>query len=93
MGEQLKSSKAFFPNRVEQGHITGFFYFGLGIGIMRLTVHEMVRLRVVLGVRVLPRVVRDQQHTVEYESDTIIDKLRGGEPTMTSFVRQDPPAG
>ena len=60
MGEQLKSGKAFFPDGVEERHIPRFFYFGLGIGIVRFAVHEMVRLRVVLGVRVLPGIVRDQ---------------------------------
>merc|ERR1719174_394573 len=92
MSEQLEAREALFPDGVEQSDITGFFYFSLGIGIVRLAVHEVICFGVVLGVRVLPRVVRDQKYGMEYQPYTVVDELRGGESPMATFVGEDPPS-
>ena len=64
MSKELEPRKTLFPDGVEQSDLTSFFYFSLGIGIVRFPVHQMIGFRVVLGVRVLPRVVRNEKYGV-----------------------------
>mmetsp|Transcript_33704 Transcript_33704/g.100063 ORF Transcript_33704/g.100063 Transcript_33704/m.100063 type:complete len:213 (+) Transcript_33704:636-1274(+) len=47
----------------------------LGVGHVRLAVHEVVRLRVVLAVRVLPGEVRDEEQGVQDPPDAVVQRL------------------
>mmetsp|Transcript_138920 Transcript_138920/g.443202 ORF Transcript_138920/g.443202 Transcript_138920/m.443202 type:complete len:213 (+) Transcript_138920:739-1377(+) len=55
-------------------------------------VQDLKDLGVVLAVRILPPEVRHQHERVQHPTDGIIERPVGGEATMATLVRQDPPA-
>eukprot|EP00964_Phaeocystis_antarctica_P136932 scaffold101421_cov69-Phaeocystis_antarctica.AAC.2 len=63
------------------------------VGVVRLAVHQVVRLGVVLRVRELPRVVRHEQARVQHVADRVVQPPRGGEAAVPALVREDPQAG
>ena len=75
VSEELEAREAFFPDGVEQSNVARLLDLRLGVRIVRFSIHEVVRLGVVLGVGVLPGIVRDQEEGVEYESDAVVDEL------------------